>query len=561
MLSSLSIRNLALLKSLDIDFKEGLTVLSGETGAGKSILLEALSLILGAKADSQLIGPGADHLDVTGLFIIKDAGLFSALQQRFPVIQLAVAETSEPLGAQEVILRRVVHANGSKASVNGSYITTHQLKELGGYLVDLQSQHQHHALLRSDYQRRLLDDYVGSQALLDDLQGLTQQGLEVQKDIDEKLKKGQNEDKTSLLKYQLEELRHLNLQATELTDLESQIKLLSNRSSLLTTSQQVLQHLEGFNCHALLKNAEATLKEMPAFKNILDLLRQTELCVEESMNELRRAIEQMDWDGADLDRLNQRLGEIYQLARKHKVRPELLYEYGQDLEQALQALLNVEIEVALLRTKLKDLEGLYQSKASQLTQLRRQGAQNFVEKVKEKLNSLALPNVAFEIKIEPRENLYWQKNGVDEIDFLMTLNPDQPLDTLKKVASGGELSRISLAIQAVFAEKVNLPVVVFDEIDAGIGGKTAHSVAHVIKELAQHTQVICITHLAQIASKAQSHYLVSKHYDPILNQTAIAINALNQGQKKQELARLLSGNTTALALKHAEELLSATDEI
>ncbi|MFM8455054.1 MAG: DNA repair protein RecN [Gammaproteobacteria bacterium] len=552
MLRSLSIQNFAILENLDIDFEAGLSVFTGETGAGKSILLDALSAVLGAKADAQWIKPGSTRAEVSACFCIEKPEILDFLKKQ------DLLNHQDNKKNKECLIRRVLVRDGySRAYINGSAVTQATLKALGDQLVDLHGQHQYHALLRADYQRSLLDFDINSQELLLELRKISNQGLKIKKQLEDLLKNNKNTDKLALLKYQLAELAELNLQATEVQDLEQRIKVLSQQEFVLEKSAESLKQLESLDLYPAMKALEACAKNNTLFKNISTCVQQANLALQEAISELQGMEDKINLDAESLEAYNQRLSHVYTLSRKHKVPAEGLYAHQTVLESEIKEYEGLEEGIQKLSQELETLILAYQNCAARLSQWRKKESKQFKLKIQKKLGELALPFVNFEVSIIEQKQQLWNKNGWDEIDFLISLNPGHPPGSLKKIASGGELSRISLAIQVIAAEKMKMPIIVFDEIDSGIGGKTAQVVADLIRELALNTQVICISHLAQIAAKAQQHYLVSKSYDLKTKALYIEVKYLNSLERPAEIARLLSGSVSDSALEHASVLLSA----
>lgn len=552
MLSHIHIWNFAIVEQLDIEFESGLTVLTGETGAGKSILLDALNLALGDRADTSVIRHGSDKAEISVSFVLHDC----------PEASNWLAE-HEMQSEDECIIRRTVSRNGpSKAFINGIPATVQQLRELGEMLVDLHGQHEHQSLLQRDIQRQLLDDYANHKDLL--LQVLTSynswQTLQEQwqrlsnanKDRDSRLE---------LLRYQVQELESLNLQPGEAGELEAEYKRLANASHLLQTAQQVLGTLEENDesaVHQALNQSHGEISELARvdgqLQPIAELLNNAIIQVQETISELRHYADNLELDPARLQEVEQRINAMHTLSRKHRVDAEELVSLLPTLQQERDDLEQADIKLDGLHKQIQQAKDSFTKCAVKLTQSRKRTAKQLSEKITDAMQGLSLQGGKFDVQLESLPESRWNAQGCEQIEFLVSANPGQPLKPLNKVASGGELSRISLAIQVITAQAARIPTLIFDEVDVGIGGRVAEIVGLQLRALGQHRQVVCVTHLPQVAALGHHHLQVSKQTGK--DTTVTEIKQLDNQQRIDEVARMLGGiEITDQTLLHAREMI------
>ena len=553
MLTHIHIWNFAIVEALDIELESGLSVLTGETGAGKSILLDALGLALGDRADSTVIRHGQERAEISVTFDTSKAkNAESWLKQH------------ELNSEHECIIRRTVNAKGpSKAFINGKPATVQQLRELAEMLVDLHGQHEHQSLMRADVQQQLLDDYANHADLVNQV---TNSFKEWNK-LNSKFKnlssaKNEQDHRLDLLKYQVNELETLNLQVGESEKLDSEYKRLSNASLLLQTAEQTLQALEDNDKGAIsqqLNHFTSELQQLAKTDNKLNeistLLDNAMIQINEASSELHQYVDNLEMDPQRLSYLDERISSIHNLSRKHQVAPDELPALLEQLEKELDAIENADIHLEQLQHEISQAETDYKKAAKTLTKSRTKAAKILSSKVSENMQELGMEGGAFEVALNEYDHDSFHSNGNEQIEFLVSANPGSPAKSLSKVASGGEISRISLAIQVIAAESTRIPTLIFDEVDVGIGGRVAEIVGLKLKQLAQHRQVICVTHLAQVAALGQHHLQVSKQSDAAT--TISQINYLDQTQRVNELARMMGGiEITQQILSHAEEMLA-----
>ena len=541
-----------------MEFSPGLTTITGETGAGKSLVLDALGLALGDRGDTNRIRNGAERAEVCASF---DVDSTSTAKHWLADNDLESAD--------DCLLRRILTRDGrSRGYINGQPATMTQLRTLGTLLIDIHHQHEHQSLLSKEHQRTLLDEFGSHQTLLkqvgEDYKNWHQaqtQLEEIEQRADETLAR------KDLLSFQVQELNELDPQTGEVEALEQEQSLLANADTLLIDSHQVLALCDGdgegtseFTVLPALSRASQLLGTMeqssPALKDALALLDSAHIQVEEALGELQTFISQVEPDPARLQWIENRLSTAYQLARKHKVKASELPELYQQLSTELANLSGDENNADALTERVKALASNYQSKAKKLSEARKKAAKHFEQKINQQLQTLAMVDANLKIALTPLANKYSQK-GLESVELLISTNPGQAHNSLNKVASGGELSRISLAIQVVAAHNSTIPVLVFDEVDVGIGGATAQTVGKLLRELGDSGQVICISHLPQVASCAHHHLLAEKQKGEKSNQSSIT--ALDKKARIAEIARMLGGEKiTAKTRSHAEEMLDST---
>lgn len=556
MLSHLKIRDFAIVSSLELDFRPGFSVITGETGAGKSILMDALGLCLGDRAEAGVVRAGAERADVSAGFDIRrhDAAR-DWLRER-------ELETGSDEG-QECWLRRTVNADGrSRAYINGSPATLADVKTLGEMLIDIHSQHEHQSLLRKDNHRLLLDACAGLGNEARELATNFQQWQKAARELATLTRAGDAQrERLELVSHQLDELEKLGLKPGDYEKLEQDHDALANLGTLLQSGDLVLDRLtendsdNAARCvQQALKALEAERTHHPRLNEVAELLDSALINIRESAGSLRHYLDSLDADPARLAELEERLSAVHQLARKHRVPPQELPELQNTLADE-QAQLQRAQDLDALARDVDALEKKYFAAAEKLRKARAKAAGKFSSDVLERLKLLGMPNSRFEVALTPLEKP--AASGLDDIEFLISANPGQPLKALAKVASGGELSRVSLAIQVVNAKHSPVPAMVFDEVDVGIGGGIAEVVGRVLRELGDYAQVFSITHQPQVAALGHQHLRVEKAVQK--GNTTSSVRELSHEERVEEIARMSGGITiTAETRKHAEAMLAAT---
>lgn len=553
MLRSLNIRDFVIVDELDIDLDHGFTVLTGETGAGKSILLDALSLVLGERADPSQIREGKSKAEISALFSL-DGPLKNVISSWLDEQGFNLEDDGATL-----ILKRIIDTSGrSRAFINGSTATLNQTKELGNHLVDIHGQHAHQLLLKTGAQRDLLDNQGQLQEQVATVKGLYQQWqtakkqLELAKSAGESLQKEQER-----LSWQLEELDLLAPKAGEWAEIDVEYSRLANAAKLIEGSQNALAMLsdqEG-NVEELLAKAFTEIEDLAKLDSHLEdakvSLESAQIQISEATHSLNRYLQKIDVDPERLAEVEERLKALHSAAKKFKVTPEELPDVWLDIKEKVNAIKNSQ-DLAALEKNLLATQTEYNKVAKTLSQNRNKAAKALEKLVTEAMQDLSMAGGQFAIGMEPlpEGNAY----GLENIEFLVAGHPGVSPKPLSKVASGGELARISLAISVITSEASQIPTLIFDEVDSGIGGAVAETVGKRLKELGQAHQVLCVTHLAQVAAQGHQHWKVEKQ--STANATTSSITGLNRQERVEEIARMLGGTEiTDTTRRHARELL------
>ncbi len=553
MLTQLTINNFAIVRELEIDFRSGMTAITGETGAGKSIAIDALGLCLGNRGEANMVRPGAQRADLCARFSLKDA-------------QIASNWLSEHQldNHNECLLRRTIASDGrSRGFINGVSVPLSQLRELGALLIQIHGQHAHQLLLDTSHQKFLLDAYANQQDLLSQMKQSWQkwhdscQELAVfQKQMQER------ESRQQLLEYHLKELNEFMPVQGEFEEIDQEYKQLANHGQFLSIGQnatQILTDSDDSNIISLLNAAKSELTELvslnPKFSDLLDMLDEAAIQVSEVSDELKHYCDQYELDPNRLFELEKRISKQISLARKHHISPEALPELFEQLLTEKEQIANQNEDCAALNEQvIRDQQDALAS-AERLHHVRLHYAQELSQLITSSMHQLSMPHGKFtiDIKFVPEQ---LQIDGASKVEFNVTTNPGQPHQALAKVASGGELSRIALAIQVITAKKMDTPALIFDEVDVGISGPTAAIVGKLLRELGESTQVMCVTHLPQVAGCGHHHFYVSKETNGVETETHMQL--LDKKTRLQELARLLAGSAvTKNTLANAKELLAA----
>ena len=554
MLTQLAINNFAIVRQLEIELTKGMSVITGETGAGKSIAIDALGLCLGQRIETSMVREGQERAEICATFFIEPTNpAYQWLQEQ---------ELQDPDNPSDCILRRVINADGrSKAFINSTPVSASQLKEIGQYLIHLNGQHASQLLLKNDYQLQLVDTFAHHHDLLAQMREdyRTWKNLQTQvKTFQQKVT--ENEAKKQLLQYQVEELDEFALRPNEYLELEEDQRRLSNSEQLTQLSQSALQLLsenETVSIDSMLYRATQYIDELseldPRYASVQTMLNDALIQVQEATSEVQHLASHIEQDPMLLQEIEQRLSQALQLARKHNVKPEELVEWHQKLKAELTALLDFsESEERLILEEKAAFEKM-QHTAKQLHESRCQAAEKLAQQVTHSIKGLAMENAEFFIEVNS-DLTKVASNGADNIVFTLRSNLGQQAQPLAKVASGGELSRISLAIQVLTSDQSAIPTLIFDEVDVGISGKTASVVGKLLRQLGDKCQVLCVTHLPQVACHGHHQFNVEKF--TVDDKTETKMTALSQEERVPALARLLGGSEiTELALANAQEML------
>jgi DNA repair protein RecN (Recombination protein N) len=554
MLTHLQIRDFAIIDSVELELRRGLTVLTGETGAGKSILVDALQLLAGGRAGAEVVRHGAERAEVSGTFELSQA----------PRELKAWLEEQSVSGADELIVRRVVGTDGrSRAYLNGQAVPVQLLREAGDVLIDIHGQHEFQSLTRSAAQRVLLDGYGALTGLTAQVGIAHRAWLELLNRTLELESKARDRDtRLELLRYQAQELQALRLKAGEIDALGEERARLANRGRLAQGAQTALAELyenEAASAHAGMSRALQALRGLAALDGklaaVLPMLEEASIQVREAARALERYGETLDVDAARQDEVERRLAAIEELSRKHRVAPPELPERARQLGVELEALERAELDLAVLRKELAAALQSYRALAQELSGKRELAARTLARDISARMQTLGMSGGRFEADVTQHGNADPTEHGIDSIEFRVTANPGQPPRALAKVASGGELARLSLAVQVSCAAQATR-CMVFDEVDAGIGGAVAEIVGRELRALGGGGQVLCVTHLPQVACQAHHHLRVTKLTDG--RSTRTTLTELTANDRVEELARMLGGiEVTAKARAHARDMLAA----
>ncbi|MDN3518354.1 DNA repair protein RecN [Aquisalimonas lutea] len=555
MLIHLHVRDFTIVDELELDFHSGMTTLTGETGAGKSILLDALGLALGDRASADVVRPQADRTEISATFDVDT----------LPDC-VAWLEEQDLADDSDCILRRVVQSNGrSKAFINGRPVPLQQLRELGAFLVDIHGQHEHQSLMRRDVQRAIVDAHAGNATLLQEVQRLHQEIGECER-AREALRGGfeDQESRREILAYQTSELEALDLTPEGLDALNAEHRRLANAGTLLESGQRLLQMLYEDDQAAqsvlgqALRELDDLLDKEPALEAVHEQISGAQAQLQEGVSVLRNYLDGLEIDPARLAELEERIGTLSDLARKHQVAEEELADVHERLAAELRELDNSGERLAELEQQHRALLEDYHRRAAELRERRQAAAADLAEGVTGQLAELGMAGAAFSIQVSPRDEGRPSPHGLDDISFQVRTNAGQPYGPLNRIASGGELSRLSLAIQVAATGSTRIPTLIFDEADAGIGGGIAEVVGRQLRSLAGHHQVLCVTHLPQVASQAHHHLQVYKRSED--ERTATTVAPLDRDQRIQEVARMLGGmELTRATMDHAAEMLEKAE--
>ncbi len=553
MLQYLYIQDFTIVHKLELAFEPGLTVLTGETGAGKSILIDALALVLGSRADSGAIRHDCRRAEITASFTLKpkqDATRW--------------LEQHDLFADQECMLRRIIETDKpSKGFINGRPVPMQMLHDLGEFLVDIHGQHEHQSLLKRGGQRQILDDYAGLDELVESLGGHYQELRSLETRL-ETLKR-QTADRSArieLLRYQVQELKALDLKPDELPQLEEEHARLANGAELLEGAQTAVQALydddEGSAAQLLarvMNKLEALGQYDPRLGEITALLDEATIQIDEAAGRLHHYLDGLELDPNRLQWLDQRLASVHDLARKHKVRPEELPEVLERLNTELGDIEDFDVNLAKLEEGIRKERADYLRVAKDVSRKRKEAARRLARDVSNQMQDLGMPGGRFEVNLTALPNGELSPHGLERIEFMVSANPGLPVKPLNKVASGGELSRISLALQVVTASLGRIPTLIFDEVDVGIGGRVAEIVGQQLRALAKSRQVLCITHLAQVAALGDQHLQTSKRHQD--GAALVEVQALSDDKRVQEIARMIGGiKISHQTLAHAEDMLT-----
>ncbi|MBS3963512.1 MAG: DNA repair protein RecN [Methylomonas sp.] len=553
MLLNLTITDLAVVDALNLDLQPGMSVLTGETGAGKSILLTALGLALGDRADSGYIRPGKKRADINIEF-----DLAKAPQVKHWLIDQELDD------GEHCLIRRTVNDDGrSKAYINSRPVNLQTLQTLSRQLVEIHGQHAHLTLLDPDEQRHLLDGFAQHAPLLDQVNRCFHDWKHAHKELQRLLKAGSDQvEREELLRYQLDELQQIDLENFDYPALADEHNKLANLGKILSVGQQQLDSLYDNDQHSIadmLGQVIHAIHELAHYAHelngISELLTDAEIQIGEASQQLRRFLDNQDADPQQLGWLENQIATIQSLSRKHKTQPDELPQLAARLAQEIDVISHSSERIEALAADCQRLLAHYRQLAGELSASRCRAADDLQHRISDTLKELGMPHGEFVVRLTRQEATEPRLNGWDDLDFLVTTNPGLPAKPLAKVASGGELSRISLAIQVVTSTDKTTPTMIFDEVDSGIGGGIAEIVGQKLRSLSVNRQVLCVTHLPQVAAQAHQHLFVAKNQNAEV--TSSSVRHLTDDERVEEVSRMLGGVTiTENTRAHAREMLS-----
>lgn len=563
MLQELSIKNFAIIDSIALSFEEGLTVLSGETGAGKSIIIDAIHLLVGGRGSSEFVRHGEKKAEIEGLFLLDDP--------RHPCHAKA-SEFGIDIEEGMIVLRRDISSTGkSVCRVNGKLVTIATMREIGSTLIDIHGQHEHQELMNEHLHLTLLDQF-GGEDIASSLTAYLDVFEEYQTVARQLKRLNENEQEMAhrldLIQFQQKEIQDAELRLHEDDELQDEKLKLVNFEKLyeaLQTSYDSLRgERKGMDWAGLAMGHLETAAEVDAqFGGTLESVSSAYYILEDAAHAIRAELDQLEFEPGRLDMIESRLNEINGLKRKYGSSIEEVLAYGSRIEEEIETIVNKDSHVQQLQDQLRSLENDLSVEAENLTIARKKWAKKLTVSIHEQLKQLYMDKTKFEVKFltdGDAVNRKFKKDGWDEVEFYISTNPGEPLKPLSKVASGGELSRIMLALKTIFSKHQGITSIIFDEVDTGVSGRVAQSIAEKIYQVAVNSQVMCISHLPQVAAMADCHLFISKKQAN--GRTSTKVKRLEENEKIQEISRMISGvEITDLTLEHAKELLHLAGSI
>ncbi|WP_264803170.1 DNA repair protein RecN [Cytobacillus sp. NCCP-133] len=559
MLNEISIRNFAIIEALSVSFEKGLTVLTGETGAGKSIIIDAIHLLVGGRGSAEFVRHGEDKAEIEGLFQLDDP--------KHPCYKKTV-EFGIDIEDGMVVLRRDISKSGkSVCRVNGKLVTISTLREIGSTLIDIHGQHEHQELMDETQHLSLLDQFGGNK-----IASALGEYQEIYRSYETTLKKlkslSENEQQMAhrldLIQFQLDEIQSAQLKANEDEKLYEERRKLSNFERIYESLQSGYNALQGeqkgLDWIGMVKAHVQDAAELePAYKEIAENVSNCFYLLEDSASSLRNEMDFMEFNPQRLNEIEDRLTEINGLKRKYGKTVEEVMEYAAKIEEEIETLQNKETHIDTLQKEVAALKKDLLVEAEELSQLRKKSALKLTKLIHKELKELYMEKTVFEVKFssEPESFL---KNGIDKAEFYLSTNPGEPIKPLSKIASGGELSRIMLALKSIFSKHQGVTSIIFDEVDTGVSGRVAQAIAEKIHHVSINSQVLCISHLPQVAAMADTHLFISKKTKD--GRTKTTVKPLSEDEKVKEIGRMISGvEITDLTKEHAKELLQLASQL
>ncbi len=553
MLSELSIKNFAIIEALSISFEKGLTVLTGETGAGKSIIIDAIHLLVGGRGSSDFVRYGEDRAEIEGLFL---------LQKSSHPLYAKAQELGIEIEDQMIVLRRDIYKSGkSVCRINGKLVTISILREIGSALVDIHGQHEHQELMDETRHLSLLDQF-GKEKAAKALNAYSQVYRNYEKTLRKLKNLNENEQQMAhrldLIQFQLTEIQGANLKLNEDEELLEEKKRLSNFERIHEAVQLSYNSLQGEQkgldwLGLVMSNLEDAATLNPEYKELAESVSNSYYILEDAARALRGELDQLEFDPVRLNVIEDRLNEINQLKRKYGQNIASILEYSAKIEEEIETLQNKETHIEQLQKELASLKKDLVLEGNELTNVRKSFAKELTKAIHRELKELYMQKTVFEVRFEKLDDSF-TPNGMDEVTFYLTANPGEPLKPLSRIASGGELSRIMLALKSIFSKHQEVTSIIFDEVDTGVSGRVAQAIAEKIHKVSIDSQVLCISHLPQVAAMADTHLYIAKATKD--GRTKSTVTSLSEEEKIKEIGRMISGaEITDLTKEHAKELL------
>ncbi|EIA3606152.1 DNA repair protein RecN [Listeria monocytogenes] len=559
MLQEMTIKNFAIIESLPLTFQEGMTVLTGETGAGKSIIIDALGLLVGGRGSADFIRHGEERLELQGLFALAEDNL---------ACRNALIENGIDASDDMVVLERSLFRSGKNSCrINGKLVTTVLLRQIGSKLIDIHSQHEHQELMNEEFHLSLLDRFASDKIkpALTKYQTNFKEYQTIEKEW-QNWTKNERElaQRLDMLRFQQQEIENANLQAGEEDRLLEQKNILANFEKLNENLQGAYAAIQGepggleFVGEAM-RQMETAASIHTDYKAVSEAISSSYYMLEDSMSQIRQSLDHLEFQPEELNQIESRLNDLNQLKRKYGKTIEDIIQYEQEISSEMEKLTDSESHVGHLETKLATLKTELTKQAATLTDIRKKAAVTLEKQIKQELNQLYMEKAIFSVRFEANK-MELTELGQDSVVFYMSTNPGEPLKPLAKIASGGELSRMMLALKTIFSRHQGITSIIFDEVDTGVSGRVGQAIAEKIYAVSVGSQVLCISHLPQVAAMANHHYYITKKVQN--KRTTTSVTVLKGVEKVEEISRMIAGiEVTELTKQHAKEMIEQAEKV
>ncbi|HDU0223769.1 TPA: DNA repair protein RecN [Listeria monocytogenes] len=559
MLQEMTIKNFAIIESLSLTFQEGMTVLTGETGAGKSIIIDALGLLVGGRGSADFIRHGEERLELQGLFALAEDNL---------ACRNALIENGIDASDDMVVLERSLFRSGKNSCrINGKLVTTVLLRQIGSKLIDIHSQHEHQELMNEEFHLSLLDRFASDKIkpALTKYQTNFKEYQTIEKEW-QNWTKNERElaQRLDMLRFQQQEIENANLQAGEEDRLLEQKNILANFEKLNENLQGAYAAIQGepggleFVGEAM-RQMETAASIHTDYKAVSEAISSSYYMLEDSMSQIRQSLDHLEFQPEELNQIESRLNDLNQLKRKYGKTIEDIIQYEQEISSEMEKLTDSESHVGHLETKLATLKTELTKQAATLTDIRKKATVTLEKQIKQELNQLYMEKAIFSVRFEANK-MELTELGQDSVVFYMSTNPGEPLKPLAKIASGGELSRMMLALKTIFSRHQGITSIIFDEVDTGVSGRVGQAIAEKIYAVSVGSQVLCISHLPQVAAMANHHYYITKKVQN--KRTTTSVTVLKGVEKVEEISRMIAGiEVTELTKQHAKEMIEQAEKV